>query len=159
MSPHPSATGRSWKRLRRTFEQIQQRAFDLFEQRGAGSGFELADWFSAERELFNVPPSELVEKDTEFLLRVAVPGLTPDDLKITAIRDAVVIEGESSPGKESKGGKVLLREFGGRKIFRKVELPANIDVDKVRATIANGVLSIAAPKAGLAKPRIVKIAA
>ncbi|MBV8450878.1 MAG: DUF2934 domain-containing protein [Deltaproteobacteria bacterium] len=34
-----------------SFEQIQQRAYELFEARGATHGYDWADWFRAEQEL------------------------------------------------------------------------------------------------------------
>ena len=34
-----------------SFEQIQRRAYELFEARGATHGCDLADWLTAEREL------------------------------------------------------------------------------------------------------------
>ena len=34
-----------------SFEQIQRRAYELFEARGATHGYDLADWFAAEQEL------------------------------------------------------------------------------------------------------------
>ena len=34
-----------------SFEQIQRRAYELFEARGGNHGHDWADWFSAEREL------------------------------------------------------------------------------------------------------------
>ena len=34
-----------------SFEQIQRRAYKLFEARGATHGFDWADWFTAEQEL------------------------------------------------------------------------------------------------------------
>jgi len=33
------------------FEQIQRRAYELFEARGGTHGWDWADWFTAEREL------------------------------------------------------------------------------------------------------------
>lgn len=34
-----------------SFEQIQRRAYELFEARGATHGFDWDDWFAAEQEL------------------------------------------------------------------------------------------------------------
>ena len=34
-----------------TFEQIQLRAYEIYFQRGRQDGFDLDDWFQAEREL------------------------------------------------------------------------------------------------------------
>ncbi len=35
-----------------TREQIAERAYELYLERGAGSGYDVADWLTAEKELF-----------------------------------------------------------------------------------------------------------
>jgi len=37
-----------------TLQEIQKRAYELYVLRGGGHGYDLADWFAAERELTNV---------------------------------------------------------------------------------------------------------
>jgi HSP20 family molecular chaperone IbpA len=41
---------------------------------------------------------------------------------------------------------VLLCEFSGKRLFRRLELPAPINVDKVTATLDRGILLVHAPK-------------
>jgi uncharacterized protein HemX len=48
--------------LEETIEKIQQRAFNLFEQRGELSGLDLNDWLRAEHEVLGSAWAELVRK-------------------------------------------------------------------------------------------------
>ena len=52
-------------------ERIRHRAFEIFQRRGAGDGSAVADWLTAERDLFRVPESELMERDGKFVARVS----------------------------------------------------------------------------------------
>ena len=50
----PTPTKRTTAR-KASFEEIQNRAFFLFLERGGNEGRELDDWFQAERELSKTP--------------------------------------------------------------------------------------------------------
>ncbi len=132
--------------MRRTLEEIQRRAFGFFQERGGLGGSDLEDWVRAERDLFQVPACELVEKEKEFVLRVAVPGLEAKNLKVTALPDTLVVEGQTEEHRESKEEHTLFREFAEKKLFRRVNLPSNVDLDHVKAALDKGVLEITAPK-------------
>ena len=62
----PSAS--SVHQLRLIFDRIEQRAYELFEQRGSAHGKDLDDWLDAEREYLFVPQGEMVEKERGFEL-------------------------------------------------------------------------------------------
>ena len=125
---------------------VQRRAFELFERRGGAPGNDIGDWLQAEREIFQVPRMELSENDGEFQLQVAVPGFDAKDLRVAALPDAVIVEGETAH-QHRKKGNVRVCEFGERKIFRQIPLPEGVDVDHVSASIDKGLLEIRAAKA------------
>src|SRR5580704_7187866 len=87
-------------------ERIRQRAFELFERRGAGDGLAVDDWLSAERDLFRLPESELIEKDGKFEARVSAPGIDPEDVKVTALPDALIVKGSSTHKHERTDGDI-----------------------------------------------------
>jgi len=47
----PQAPARETPRHKVTDEEIRQRAYEIYLDRGAAPGFELDDWLQAEREL------------------------------------------------------------------------------------------------------------
>lgn len=126
---------------------VQRRAYELFERRGGAPGNEIGDWLQAEREIFQVPRIELSENDGEFQLQVAVPGFDAKDLRVAALPDVVIVEGETAHQHRDKKGNVRLCEFGERKVFRQIPLPERVDVDHVSATLDKGLLEIRASKA------------
>jgi HSP20 family protein len=141
------------------FEDVRKKAFDLFQQRGALDGGDLEDWFRAERDLVRTPESELVETDKEMQMKIAVPAMEGKDILISALPDAIIVQGETSHKEEKKEGKVHFSEFSQRKLFRRFEMPTGIDVEQVKATLENGVLQIAAAKTPAAKEKKIAVAA
>jgi HSP20 family protein len=124
------------------------RAYDLFEHRGAGDGHALDDWLEAERA-FCWPESELTEADRSFSLMVELAGFEPGEIEVTATpREIMIKAAHEQEGKESvDDDRVEWTEFRRSDIYRRVELPAAVDVDGIAASLKNGVLAITVPKA------------
>lgn len=127
-------------------EAIKQRAFDLFRSRDGRHGSDLNDWLQAEREMVWSPASELVEDEKAFRATIAVPGFDAKDIQVSALPDALVIEAEASHTHEEKNENVCFCEFSGKQLFRRLDLPAPVDVDKVTASLDKGILQVTAPK-------------
>jgi HSP20 family protein len=132
--------------IRKTFDRIRERAFELFERRGAAPGFELEDWVQAEHDLFWVPQSEIAEADSYFNIRVGVPGFEGKDLDVTAQTNELLIQGKTEIREEKTEGGVTYSEFGSKSLFRRFILDTPIEVDGVVAKVDNGMLTIVAPK-------------
>jgi len=141
---------------RKLFDELQHRAFDRFQERGSGDGLALDDWFRAERDLLEIPASEMTEDDKEIHVRAAVPGLKAADIEVTATPRELIIRGETSERNNGKKGETRFSEFTERKVFRRYELPASVDVDKIKTDLKDGMLSIDMPKAEPAKKVEVK---
>lgn len=130
-------------------DQIRMEAFNLFSRRGASDGNALEDWLTAERQLC-WPAAELTERDGAFVLNVALAGFEPGELKVTATPRQIMVKAshEHKAASTAKGEpKVRWTEFRSNDVFRRVELPRAIDVDKVAAKYQNGLLEIVAPQA------------
>jgi len=140
-----------FKEMESVLERVRARAFDLFSGRGFGHGHALEDWLAAEREIC-WPSGELVEEDKAYTLSVALPGFEPADISVTATPDELIVhaksKAESKKEEEAKKGqKVCWSEFRSNDVYRQVELPMNIDVQSVSASLNKGLLKIVATKA------------
>jgi len=134
-------------RIEAITDSIRQRAFDIFQSRGAANGSDVDDWLQAERDLVWSPASELVEDEKDLRARIALPGFDSQDIQVSATPDSLVIEAGSSHTHENKSGNVRFCEFSEKQLFRQINLPASIDVDKVKASLDKGILEVIAPKA------------
>jgi HSP20 family molecular chaperone IbpA len=135
-----------FERITATADKIRQKAFEVFQCRGCADGRSLDDWLQAERDIVQSPEAELIEKDGKFQVRVAVPGFDSKDIRVTAMPTVLFVEAESKHEHEKSEGDVYFCEFGQKQLFRRLELPAPINVDKVSASLEHGILQLTAPK-------------
>ncbi|MGI6128509.1 MAG: Hsp20/alpha crystallin family protein [bacterium] len=104
------------------------------------------------------PALDLVENNNDFVLKVEVPGMEPEDVDITVTDNSVVISGSMSQEEEKKNeGGYLRSERRYGKFMRNIALPAEIVPDKTKATFKNGLLTITLPKADPGRTNGVKI--
>jgi HSP20 family protein len=114
---------------------------------------------TAEREILWSPPVDMVESDGRFRVRVAVPGFQAKEIAVMALPEAIFVEAESESKKEETEGKTRLSELASRKVYRKIDFPAPIDVDRTTAKLESGVLELEAVKAGESNAKKVEVAA
>jgi HSP20 family protein len=104
-----------------------------------------------------LPAVDIVEEKDDYIVKVDLPGLTKSDVKITVQNDVLTIRGEKKQEKESKDMNVhrMERSYG---IFqRSFTLPSSVKSEKIDATFADGVLTIALPKVEEAKPKEIEV--
>jgi len=105
-------------------------------------------------------PSVDVFEDKESLKIVAeLPGLKPEDVKITLENSTLTLRGEKKQVAEEKTERVHRYERSYGSFERSFSLPNSVDADKVAASFESGVLTITLPKAEKAKPREIAVAA
>jgi HSP20 family protein len=131
----------------RITDLIRERAFNLFQRRDGAYSSDVDDWLQAERDVVWSPPSELVDEGRAFSASLAVPGFDAEDIQLSALPDALVVEADSSHSHEGRNGDVCFCEFSDKQLFRRMTLPGRIDVDHVSASLEKGILRINAPKA------------
>ncbi len=104
----------------------------------------------------NWPRANLYDAEENLTLMAEVPGLSEKDLDIRIQGRIVEILGERKI--ECPEGYSLHRsEREATKFSRSITLPLDIEVDKVTATIKDGILTLTLPKAEAAKPRQITI--
>jgi HSP20 family protein len=130
---------------------VQRRAFEIFEDNGRAFGHELDHWIRAESEFLHPLHIGVTEFPESFTVRADVPGFKEKDLQINVEPRRVTITGKREKKQESKTGKTIYSESCSDQILRSVDLPAAVDVKKVKVTVKDGVLELALTKAELSK--------
>ena len=96
-------------------------------------------------------------KDALYVEALA-PGVTPESLDITVHRNTLRIAGEKSAlATDIKPEAFHRSERGAGKFVRIVELPVEVDRDRITADYKNGVVLITLPKAEAAKPKQIAV--
>ncbi len=130
-----------------TFNVLTCRAYEIFESNGRTFGRDLENWLRAERELLHPVAVNITESDEAFEVKAEVPGFNEKEIEIGVEPGRLTITGKRETKKEEKKGKTVCAESRSDQILRMVDLPAEIDTDKVTATLKNGVLELTLPKA------------
>ncbi len=144
-------------RMDEVFNNVTKRAFEIFVGNGHIFGHELDDWLKAESEFLHPVHIQFTESGESFDVQAEVPGFDEKDLEINVEPRRVTICGKRETSKKEKKGKGVYSETGCDQILRVVDLPAEVETDKVTATLKNGVLALTMPK--VAKSRSIRIQA
>ncbi len=151
----PIAPENLFERANVMFDAISRRAYEFFEGKGRLFGRELEDWFQAEREFLHPVHIHVTESGDALEVKAEVPGFSEKELEINIEPRRLVISGKRETKKEEKRGKTVYSETCADQIMRVIDLPANVETEKVTATLKNGVLELNLPKS--AKARSVRI--
>lgn len=101
-------------------------------------------------------PMDVKISENEYMIEAFLPGVTTDDLDIQIESNVVTIKGEIKI-ETNEDVRYLVKERPAGIFQRAIELPDDVDADKVQAELKNGVLTLSLPKSELAKPRKIKI--
>ena len=145
--------------LDRLHQAISRRAYDLFRNGGTLWGGAFGDWLTAERELISKPAVELRQKDSQFEVLAALPGIEAKDLDVQITPEDVLIKAETSHEHTADTGTVHVCEFAVGKIFRSIHFPEKIDPDSAKAEYRNGMLRLTATIARAATAQKVDVKA
>jgi HSP20 family protein len=107
---------------------------------------DLGEGWEAFSSLRMAPSMDIVESKKGLEITLELPGLTRDELTITVDEDLLTVSGEKKSKHEAKkhGARVLERSYG--EFSRSIYLPRSVDGGKIKATMADGVLKILAPR-------------
>lgn len=92
-------------------------------------------------------PLDAVEEDDKLVVRASLPGIDPDEIKVTIEDGVLSIDGETKVDEERKEGNYLIRERRSGSFHRALRLPDTVDVDQAETNYDEGVLTVAFPKA------------
>ena len=104
------------------------------------------------------PAVEIRETEQELSFVVELPGMTLDQIEVSAVNGILTIRGErNDEWKDGETNRYLLAERNYGSFMRRFELPQGVDVEKIEADIQNGILQVRIPKAALPQPKKIPI--
>lgn len=102
------------------------------------------------------PPLNAFTDGDGIVLRLEVPGVPPESLRIESHGRTVTISGKRDIA-APKNGSFHRRERGSGEFSRSLQLPADLDLANARASCKHGILTVRVPKKAEAKPRTVEV--
>ena len=103
------------------------------------------------------PACDVLEDQDSVKIIVELPGLTPDDVKLSLENNLLSIRGEKKQHAEERTERVHRYERSYGAFERSFALPTTVDSDKVSASFENGILTVTLPKAERARPREIPV--
>ncbi len=100
-----------------------------------------------------LPPADVVEREKEYLVRIDLPDVRKEDVKVLFDGGVLTIKGERKLEKEVKGEKVHRTERLYGTFERSFALPEDVDEKAIRAEVKEGVLIVTLPRTAVARPR------
>lgn len=144
----------SWDMLRE-LDNLRREVDEAF--RGAGLNRPFGSTFLAPVTTRRFPLVNFSEDDGNLFVDALLPGVDPKNIDLTVVRNSVTISGERKPFEEQAGQTVHRCELGSGKFSRTLELPVDINPDKIKAECKDGIMQITLGKAAHAIPRKIEI--
>jgi len=129
------------------FDQLREEMDRMFE---TTPRFGFGPW----RELNFVPALEVAEKNNMLFVKVDLPGMKKEDVKVEVLPEGITITGERKEEKEEKKEGYFRSERLYGSFERFVPLPDGAVVDKAAAKFKDGVLEVTVPLGSAPKPEV-----
>ena len=142
--------------MKELHNRIADRAYEIYLQRGSLIRCDLDNWLDAEHELVWRPAVEILEKDNQFIVQVAIAGLKPSDFTVRITEEHLLIKSERMHTHKDGSGIVHVCEFSSGPVFRIIHFPKRVDPATVEVDYRNGLLRL---KAALAEEKVARTAA
>uniref|UniRef100_A0A7N0SXU4 SHSP domain-containing protein n=1 Tax=Kalanchoe fedtschenkoi TaxID=63787 RepID=A0A7N0SXU4_KALFE len=97
-------------------------------------------------------PWDVHEDENEIRMRFDMPGLAKEDVKVAVENDVLIIQGEKKKEEEGKDGQEdawMAKSYSS--FHTRLQLPDNVDKEKIKAELKNGVLFVSIPKTKIEK--------
>lgn len=114
------------------------------------------DFFTTTPSVSNLS-ADIWEEKEDIFVKMALPGIKKEDIKITINEDNISIRGESKEQeKEDEEKKYYFRSLESA-FEQSFNLPTKVNPDKVEAEFKDGILKVKLPKADEVKPKEIEI--
>ena len=127
-------------RMLERFADEMDRMFDDF---GLGRGWGRPSLLSGGASWS--PQVEMSQQNNELIVRVDLPGMNRNDIKVDVTEGAITIQGERKSEHQEERGGVYRSERSYGSFYRTIPVPEGTMTDQAKATFKDGVLEISMP--------------
>lgn len=134
-------------RMQESINQIFRRHFDEMTPQGES---QQSCW---------TPAADIFDNEKDYLIRLELPGVLKEDIKIDYNENILSVTGERKPDPSLAQEKYHRMECLYGKFNRSFTLPQHIDADKIEGNLREGILSIRIPKSEKAQKKSIPVKA
>jgi HSP20 family protein len=106
---------------------------------------------------FVAPALDVYEEKDEVVVKAELPGMTKDDIEVDVTDSHLIVKGEKKREEKIEEEDYFACERTYGAFHRSVDLPKDVQADKVKASFKNGILEIRLPKTEEAKTKEIKV--
>jgi HSP20 family protein len=103
------------------------------------------------------PALDVFEDKDNLFVKAELPGMKKEDIEISIHDDVLTLSGERTDEQKHHEGEIHRSERFVGKFQRTLTLPTAVDVDKVKASYKDGILTVTLPKSEAAKPKQIQV--
>jgi HSP20 family protein len=133
------------------------RAFSNYTPGREASGAHGRTAFLPGRSARAYPLVNLAEDADNLYVEALAPGINPDTINLTVVRNTLTISGEKQAPPVQSAEAFHRNERAAGRFVRNLDLPVEVNADNVQAQYTNGLLNITLPKAEIAKPKKIRV--
>lgn len=100
---------------------------------------------------------DVYQNPNEIIIKSTVAGVKPEDIDISFTNDMITIRGKRRKDEEVTTEDYYYQELYWGAFSRSVILPVEVDADRAKADIKNGILTIKLPKSEKIKTKKIKV--
>jgi len=93
-----------------------------------------------------MPKVDIIDRDTEIVVRAELPGVAKDDIDLSITDNTVTIKATTSHEEKEEKGNYYRCEISRGSFSRTVALPGDVDADNAKASFNDGILELTMPK-------------
>jgi len=103
------------------------------------------------------PSVDVIERDDAVIVKAELPGVDKKDIDISVTNNTVTIKGTTSHEEKEEKGDYYRCEMSRGSYSRTLSLPADVDEDKTKAKLKDGILELTLPKLKKSKRRSIQV--
>ena len=104
-----------------------------------------------------MPPVDVFEDENAFVVKLEVPEVKREDIKVTVDKNVLTVSGERRlENEEKRGGYHRIERSYGR-FFRSFNLAPSANLEAISAEFKDGVLRLTVPKKEETKPKQIQV--
>jgi HSP20 family protein len=100
---------------------------------------------------------DVYQTPTDIIIKSIVGGAKPEDIDVEIANDMITIKGKRENFDEIKTEDYYYQECFWGAFSRSIILPVDVEADKIKATIKDGILKIVLPKAEQIKTKKIRV--
>lgn len=100
---------------------------------------------------------DVYQTDADIVVKSTIAGVNPEDIDVSITNDMVTIRGKRVKDERVEAENYYYQELYWGAFSRSVILPVEVDADKAKASIKNGILTIKLPKSEKTKTKKITV--